>query len=155
MPSEVPVPPRPRVIELSYWLWVGACLLGVITVIVTLRFFGELKAVVLAIVDRQDPLETSATRDKVAGATVATLIGAGALLAVVQMAFAVTMRSGRGWARFALVGLTILGGLYSVAVFDAAPAISRAGILGSGALMVIALVPMFFPGARRWFADRR
>jgi len=147
--------PRPRAVELSYWLWVGACLVGVLTAIVTLRFFGELKAVVLAIVDRQDPLETSATQEKVAGATVATLIGAGALLAVVQMAFAVTMRTGRGWARFALVGLTILGVLYSVAVFDAAPAVSRAGILGSGALMVIALLPMFLPGARRWFADRR
>ena len=148
------MPLRPRVIEFSYWLWVGACLVTMITAIVTLRSFEELKAMILAIVERQYPAETAVTREKVAAATVATVIGAGVLIAVVQLAFGLVMRSGRGWARFVLAGLTILGGLYSVAVFDTAPTISRAGILGSAALVVIALVLMFLPPARKWFADQ-
>jgi hypothetical protein len=148
-------PARPQVIDVSYWLWVAACLAGLITAGVTLRYFSELRGVVLAIVEHQYPLETSATREKAAVTTVATLIGAGALIAVVQLVLAVTMRSGRGWARFMLIGLTILGALYSVAVFSAAPTISQVGMLAGTALMVIAWVPMFLPGTRAWFAHRR
>jgi hypothetical protein len=155
MPSELPTPPRPKLIDLSFWLWLGAGVVGVITAIVTLRHFGELKAVVLAIVEQQYPLETSATREKVAGATVATLIGAGALITLLQATLALTMRSGRGWARLPLIGLTILGALYSVKVFAEAPPITQAGLLGTVALTVIASAPMFLPANRPWFAHRR
>lgn len=155
MPSELPAPPRPRLIDLSYWLWLAAGVVGIITAIATLRYFGELKAVVLAIVEQQYPLETPPTREKVAGAAVATLIGAGALIALVQMTLAVTMRSGRGWARFALIGFTVCGALYGVAVFGASPSITRAGLLATAALIVIASAPMFLPGNRSWFAHRR
>ena len=126
-----------------------------ITVVVTLRSFGDLKALVLAIVEHQYPLETPTTREKVARAAVATLIGAGALIVLVQLAFAFMMRSGRGWARFTLVGFTILAALYSYVVFDTASTIYRAGMLASTALMVIAWVPMFLPDTRTWFANRR
>lgn len=155
MPSEHPTAPRPRVIDLSYWLWFGACVIGMITTVATLRYFGELQALVLAIVEQQYPLETAATREKAAWATVATLIGAGALIPLVQLMLALAMRSGRGWARFALVGLTVLGALYGVAVFGAAPTISRAGLLASITVMVIASVPMLLPATRPWFAHRR
>ncbi|MGH3821505.1 MAG: hypothetical protein ACRDRA_01460 [Pseudonocardiaceae bacterium] len=155
MPSELPAPPRPRLIDLSYWLWFGACVVGVITAIATLRYFGELKALVLLTLEREHPLETLATRERVAMATVATLIGAGALIALVQTTLAFTMRSGRGWARFPLVGLTLLSALYSVKVFGEAPPITQAGLLASTALMVIASVPTCLPGTRTWFAHRR
>lgn len=154
MPSELPAPPRPRLIDVSCWLWLGAGVVGVITTIATLRYFGELKTLVLTIIEQRYPLETPATREKVAGATVATLIGAGALIALLQTTLALTMRSGRGWARFALVGLTILGALYSVRVFGTAPPVIRAGLLSAVALMVIASTPMFLPGNRPWFAHR-
>ncbi len=155
MPSEHPAAARPRVVDVSYWLWFGACVIGMITTVATLRHFSELQTLVLAIVDQQYPLETPATREKAAWATVATLIGAGALIALVQLMLAVAMRSGRGWARYALVGLTVLGALYGVAVLDAAPTISRAGLLASISAMVIASVPMFLPATRPWFAHRR
>jgi hypothetical protein len=151
--SEIPV--RPRVIDVSFWLWVGACLIGLITALVTLRYFAELRTMILVIVEQQFPKETPATRDEAAIATVATLIGAGALIVLVQLALAVAMRAGRSWARFALVGLGLLGTLYSVAVFGSAPLISRIGLLASTALMVSAMVPMFLVGARTWFAHQR
>jgi hypothetical protein len=151
--SELPV--RPRAVHVSFWLWLGACLIGLITALVTLRYFGELRATILAIVDRQFPQETPATRDKAATATLVTLIGAGAVIILIQMALAVAMRSGRSWTRFSLVGLSLLGGLYSVAVFGSAPLICRVGLIASVALMVSAVVPMFGPGARGWFAQQR
>jgi uncharacterized membrane protein len=155
MPSEQPAPARPRAVDLSYWLWFGACVFGMITTVATLRYFGELQTIVLTIIEQQYPLETAVTREKAAWATVATLIGAGALIILVQLLLALAMRSGRGWARFTLVGFTVLGALYGVVVLGAAPTISRAGLLASIAMMVIASVPMFLPATRPWFARRR
>ncbi len=155
MSSELAALPRPRVIDVSYWLWLGACLVGVITAAVALRYFGELQAAVLSIVERQFPRETPAMREQVATATLATLIGAGVLVVLAQLAFAIAMHAGRGWARFALVLLTLLGALYSVAASATAPTMTRAGLLTTTVLMVIAMVPMFLPGARTWFAQQR
>jgi hypothetical protein len=155
MPSELAARPRPRAIDVSYWLWLGACLVGVITAAATLRYFGELQAAVLSIVERQFPGETPATREEVATAALATLIGSGVLVILAQTAFAMAMHSGRGWARFALILPTLLGALYSVAMFGTAPTMTKAGLLTTTALMVIATVPMFLPGTRAWFAQRR
>ncbi|MDQ3761842.1 MAG: hypothetical protein M3460_09110 [Actinomycetota bacterium] len=155
MPSETAALPRPRVIELSYWLWLGACLVGVITAAATLPYFGELQAAVLLMVEQQFPHETPATREEVATVTVTTLMGAGVAIILVQLAFAITMHSGRGWARFVLVLLTLLGMLYNVAVFATAPTVSQVGLLTSTVLMVIAVVLMLRPDARTWFAQRR
>lgn len=149
------IPPRPRVIDVAYWLWFAACVVGMISAVATMRYFSELHATVLSIVSRQFPQETPGTRDRAATGTVATLIGTGVVIVAVQMALAVAMRSGRGWARFALVGLTVIGAVYGGSVFGSAPTICRVGLLTGIALMVVAVVPMFLPGARRWFAQRR
>ncbi len=84
-----------------------------------------------------------------------TLIGAGVLVVLAQMTFAIAMRSGRGWARYVLVVLTLIGTLYSIAVFGPAPMVTKGGLLATTALMVIAVVPIFLFGARTWFAQRR
>jgi hypothetical protein len=151
MPSEVAVRTRPRVVDVSYWTWLGACLVGVITAAATLRYYGDLQAAVLSMVDRQFPGETPAMREEVATATLAILIGGGVALILVQMALALVMRSGRGWARFALLAPALVGGLYSVAVFGTAPMATRAGLLTTTALMLIATILMFLPNARPWF----
>ncbi|MDQ4103293.1 MAG: hypothetical protein M3186_06145 [Actinomycetota bacterium] len=154
-PSALAERPRPGIIDVSYWLWIGACLVGVITAAATLRYFGELQATVLPVVEQQFPNETPATREQVATATVATLIGAGVALMLAQMILAIAMRSGRGWTRFALVGLTLCGALYTVAVAGAVPITTNTGILTTIALMLIATVPMFLPPARAWFEHHR
>jgi hypothetical protein len=155
MPSELAARPRPRAIDGSYWLWLTACLVGVITAAATLRYFGELQAAILSIVEQQFPLETPGTHENVATATLAILIGAGVVVVLVQMAFAMAMHSGRGWARFALILPALLVALYSVAVFGIAPTMTKAGLLTTAAMMVSAAVPMFLPGARAWFAQQR
>ncbi|MGQ0777694.1 MAG: hypothetical protein ACT4NY_25345 [Pseudonocardiales bacterium] len=154
-PSQLAVQPRPRVIDVSYWLWLGACLVGVITVAATLIYFGELQADMLSLVEQQFPDETPQTRDQVATTAVAVLIGAGVLIVLVQMTLAIVLHSGRGWARFALVVVGLLGALYGVVVVGGAPVVTKAGLLATVVLMVIAVVLMFLPGARTWFAQRR
>ncbi len=156
MPSELAARPRPRAIDVSYWLWLAACLVGVITAAATLRYFGELQAAILSIVEQQFPRETPGTRENVATATLAVLIGAGVVVVLVQMASAMAMHSGRGWARFALILPALLCALYSIAlVFSTAPTMTKAGLLTTTALMIFAVVPMFLPGARAWFAQQR
>ncbi len=155
MPSELAALPRPRIIDLSYWLWLVACLVGVITAAATLRYFGDLQDAMFSIVERQFPDEARATNAEVATAAVAILIGAGVLVILVQMAMAMAMHSGRGWARFALILPALLGVLYSITVFGTAPAMTKVGLLAATVLMVIAVIPMFLPGARAWFAQRR
>ncbi|MGH3944594.1 MAG: hypothetical protein ACRDSI_06060, partial [Pseudonocardiaceae bacterium] len=142
-------------IDVSYWVWLAACLVGVITAAATLRYFGELQAAILSIVEQQFPGETPGTRENVATATLAILIGAGVVVVLVQMAFAMAMHSGRGWARFVLIGPALLVALYSVAILGTAPMMTQAGLLTTTVLMVIAVVPMFLPGARAWFAQQR
>lgn len=128
--------------------------MGVLTAAATAVYFGELQAEMLQIVERDFPLETPTTRSEVATAAVATLIGAGVLLVLAQMIFAIVMHSGRGWARYVLVLLTLLGALYSITVFGAAPMVTKVGLLAITALMITAVVPMFLrTGA--WFAQQR
>ncbi|MGH3873179.1 MAG: hypothetical protein ACRDSR_17000 [Pseudonocardiaceae bacterium] len=155
LPSEVGAHPRPRAVDVSYWLWLAACLVGVITAAVTLPYFGQFQDAVLSIVEQRFPGETPATRENTAVATVATLIGAGVALILAQMALAMAMHSGRGWARFALVLPAALSTLYSAAVFVNAPTMTRAGLLATIVLMIVATVPMFLPGSRAWFAQQR
>ncbi|MGH3914502.1 MAG: hypothetical protein ACRDTC_14020 [Pseudonocardiaceae bacterium] len=152
-PSQLSVQPRPRVVDVSYWLWLAACLMGVITVAATLIYFSELQAGMLSMIEQRFPSETPATREQVATAAVAILIGAGVLVVLVQMTLAILLHSGRGWARFALVVFGILGTGYGVVVVGAAPVVTKAGLGATVGLMVLAGVLMFLPRARTWFAQ--
>lgn len=154
-PSETAAQPRPHVIDVSYWLWLGACLVGVITAAAALVSFGQLEADMLALVEREFPGEAPATREEVATAAVAIVIGAWVLLVLAQTAFAIVMHSGRGWARFVLVLLALVGALYGAVILGAAPAVAKAGLLANTVLLVIAALLMFFPAVRPWFAQRR
>lgn len=154
-PSQIAAQPRPRVVDVSYWLWLGACLVGMITVTATLVYFSRLQADMLSIVDQQFPQEMPETREQVATAAVAILIGTGVLIVLVQMTLAIVLRSGRGWARFALVVFGLLGAVYGAAAVGATPMVTKAGLLATIALMLIATVLMFLPPARSWFAQCR
>jgi hypothetical protein len=155
MPSELAALPRPRIIDFSYWLWLLACLVGVITAAATLRYFDDLHDALMSIAERQFPGEARATYAEVATATLATLIGAGVVVILVQMALAMAMHSGRGWARFALIVPAGLGVIYSLAVFGTAPAMTKAGLVATTVLVIVAVIPMFLPHARAWFEQRR
>lgn len=154
-PSQTAMLARPRVIGVSYWLWLAACLLGVITVAVTLSYFDQLQADIVSMVEREFPNETPAKREEVATAAVAIVIGAGVLIVLAQTAFAVGMHSGRGWTRYPLILLTLIGVAYNVILIGAVPTVTQAGLLAGTALMVIAVVLMFLPHTRAWFAQRQ
>ena len=69
-PSEMAARPRPRVVDVSYCLWLGAFLVGAITATVTLMYFSQLRAAMLSIVEQEFPREAPATRNEVATAAV-------------------------------------------------------------------------------------
>ncbi len=147
--------PRPLALGVSSWLWLGACLLAVITAAAALFSFDQLHAEMLSIVEQQFPAESPGTRDQVTTAALAVLVGTGVLIALVQMVLALVLSSGRGWARPVLVLLAVLGALYGVSVFGVAPVVARAGLLVTGAVMLIAMVLMFAPGTRPWLGQQR
>ena len=153
-PSETTTLARPRVVRVSYGLWLAACLLGVITAAATLNYFDQLQADLLSLVEQEFPNEAPAKRDEVATAAVAILIGAGVLIFVVQTAFAVAMHSGRGWTRYPLVLFTFAGVAYNIVVVGAVPTVTQVGLPASTALMVIAMVLMFVPPTQAWFTQR-
>lgn len=153
-PWQATAPPRPRGIAVSCGVWLGACVLGMITVAVTLIQFDRLQVDMLSVVARRFPNESLATRDSVATAAVSVLIAVGVLVILLQLGLAIAMRSGRGWTRFALVLFALVGIGYTVAIFSAVPEVTRAGLLVTSALMVVATVPMFLRDAQKWFAYR-
>jgi hypothetical protein len=153
-PSEATVRPRPRGLDVSYGLWLVACVLGVITAAATLIYFSQLQNDILSLVERQFPDENPVTRDSVATAAVSLFIGSGVVIVLIQLGLAIAMRSGRGWTRFPLAFFTFLGVLYTAVMFDPAPDITKVGLAVTILLMLAATVPMFLRSARDWFEHR-
>lgn len=154
-PSQATERARPQVITVSYWLWLTACLAGVVTAAVTLSYFDQLHTAMLSIVDQQFPDKVPAKRDEVATAALGIVVGAGVLVILLQVAFAVAMHSGRGWTRFPLVLLTLVLVPYNIVVVGIVPTITKAGLPATTALMLFAVVLMFLPGTQAWFAQEQ
>ncbi len=150
-PSALPIR-RPRAITVSWALWLAAALLYLVAVALPLLGIGDFQGDVLAIVERDYPNETAATRGRVVVLTSAVLIGGGMLLALLEAGFAAAMRSGRGWARGVLVLLLAPQLLHAwVLVGVASPASIGCVAIGT-ALALAAAAAMFSPGMGGWLA---
>jgi len=147
-------PPRPRAVAVSYWCWLTACLVGTTTAAVTVLSFDQLQAGLLTMVEREFPNEATATRDEVATAALAILIGFGVTVVLAQMMVAILMHAGRRGARPALVLLAVIGGVYVVGVLGAVPLATKVGLLITAGLMAVAAILMFVPGVGRWFTGK-
>ena len=121
----------------------------------SLRYFDEYKAVLLAITQRDYPTETAATQEQVATAAVGVLIGVGVLVVVLQMIFSLAMRSGRNWARFVLVLIGGVGLFYAFLVVRSVSFDIKIGIAAAADLAVVGVLTMFMPGAGEWFKRDR
>lgn len=146
---------RPKEVEISFWLWIGTIVLGLIGSLPILIQFDELRAQAINQALAQDPtLDRSAIESITTGALV---VGAviGLLLVIAQIIFVFLMRGGRNWARIVLAvlgGLAVLAALIGVA--------GTTGAMGAGSLLQLllqvgAIVTMFLPAANAWFRPRR
>jgi hypothetical protein len=153
-PAAPPRGPRPRVVEISFWLWVVYLALTAIGVLVA---FTQLDGVQAEVVNRlaEDPsLDRALIERVVTGVFVGVLV---TILVFVVAAFilALLMRGGRNWARIVLAvlgGLAVLLGLFGLAG-NAGP------VLGAGLLPLLLLIgaiaTMFSSAANTWFRPRR
>lgn len=152
----------PGVVAASFWVWVSATLVALLTAAITLTQFDRMHATLVHIARQHNKAAESGALDQAATVSIAVLISAGVLLVLLQLALAAAMRPGRNWARVMLVVLAVVGAFYSLlllsgvnttALGSIAP-LARAGLLLHIALGCVAVVLMFFPGAQPWFRRR-
>lgn len=145
--------PRPKAVEVSFWLWITYLVLSAIGSLVELTQIDRIKAEAISGVLAQDPTLDRAMVERLAtGALVAGLVIA-LVLVVVEFVCAYFMRQGRNWAR---IVLTVLGG---IGVLFALISLMRGAGLGSSiiqlALLSAAIATMYVPTANPWFQLRR
>ncbi|MGQ0716171.1 MAG: hypothetical protein ACT4NP_02440 [Pseudonocardiales bacterium] len=141
---------RPRVVEISFWLWIATVFLGVLGVVVMYIQIDLLRAELVNSLLAQDPTVDRSTVERFAtvGSVVAIVIGL--LLVGAQLLLVFLMRGGRNWAR---IVLAVLGGLIVLFGVIGFAASSASGLLQL-LLLVGAIVTMFLPTANAWFRPR-
>ena len=153
-PSAVEVP-RPPVLTLSSVLWTAAAVALLVGVLLPVLGVGDLWADVAAVVQRDFPNESPATRDRAVAVVSAALVGSGVLLALMTGGAAAALRSGRRGARVLLALLLPVVAVHALLVLSVAPVLS-AVLLGVGvALGLVAGVLMFLPDATKWLVQPR
>ncbi len=152
----------PGVVIASFWVWAIATLAALLTAVITLTQFDRMHTALVHVARQHNKAAESAALDRAATVSIAVLISAGVLLALLQLALAAAMRSGRNWARIMLVVLVVASAFYCLLLFSgvnttALGSIStwaRAGLLLYIGLGCVAIVLMFFRGAQPWFRRR-
>ncbi|BDZ46521.1 hypothetical protein [Naasia aerilata] len=141
---------RPKQVEIAFWLFLGAALVSLISLIVSVATFPAVRDTALKQIDAQgnsDVLDPS-TID----AIVTTSFVVGIVFAVLWIAlyvlFAIFVRKGHGWARWVFVALSALSlfgilGQYGLGALQAA-------LLIAGTLLT--LIPV---ASRQFFAAAR
>ncbi len=146
---------RPKEVEISFWLWIGALVLGVVGAAIAYPQFDQIRANTIDQALAQDPtLDRSSFESIITGAFVAGVV-IWLLFVVAEFVFVFLMRGGRNWARIVLAvlgGLFVLVGLFGLVV--SAEATSVTGLLQL-LLLIGAIVTMFLPAANAWFEPRR
>ncbi|MGH3854306.1 MAG: hypothetical protein ACRDR6_12600 [Pseudonocardiaceae bacterium] len=143
--------PRPREVEISFWLWIATFVLGVVGAITMYSQINQIRAEAISRVLAQNPAADQSTIES--ATTTALVVGVvlGLLVVVAEIVFVFLMRGGRNWARIVLAvfgGLGVLFGLLGLAVNSGAGSVT--GLLQL-LLLIGALVTMFLPAANVWF----
>lgn len=142
---------RPATVQIAFWLYIATALIGFVSLLTSLASFESVRQEALRQIEAQGQLEGSGIDPAVLEGTIvasfAVGIVIGVLFLVLWVLFAIFLRRGFGWARWVLLGLTILGifGLLSTNLLS---------ILGA-LLPVAATVLAFLPQSVAWYRDVR
>lgn len=147
--------PRPRIVEISFWIWIINLALGGIAILVALTQIDRLRVEAINSAVASDPtLDRSMIESVATGVLIATVV-VGLLCVAVGFVLVFLMRGGRNWARIVLAvlgGLIVLFGLFGLTnATGPALAISVVQLL----LLVTAIATMFGRAANAWFRPRR
>ncbi|MGH3916438.1 MAG: hypothetical protein ACRDTC_23965 [Pseudonocardiaceae bacterium] len=153
-PREVK-PTRPKEVTISFWLWAGNALIGLVVIVVVISQYDTIRDVVLdgarEAAQRQGGIVDERQLDVITTAVIVVFAVVFLAVSTAQLLFAVFMRNGRNWAR---IVLTVLGGLLLLVQL-----LSLTGTAGgelaltalSTAVLVAAIITMYLPAANPWF----
>lgn len=150
---------RPRAVNVSFWCWFAGSLLVAATVAVVSTRTAPMHAEFARLAIAGDPEASTATIERVAGASVLGVVSTGAILGVLGLILAGLMRAGRNWARVILVVIALIVMAYTAfcAMSLTEPMLGDRGALVSAGLLVYTatilagVVGMFLPGSKAWF----
>jgi len=165
------VPPRPAVVEASFWLYLAGAALSLIGTVIAISAFGALRNEAIQQAQReleaqgQGDVLPEGTFEAIIDATFGVGIALGLLLLAVYVVFAFLVRRGHNWARITLtvlVGLAVLFTLLGLALSALpVPASARTSVETPGAstvlsllqqvCVVVATVLAWLPAANAWF----
>jgi hypothetical protein len=154
-PPSAECTPRPAVLTASGLLWGGAAVALLAAVLLPLLGVGDLWGDVTAVVARDFPNESPATRDRAVAAFTAGLVGGGVLLALLAGGAAAALRSGRPGARILLALLFPLMVVHGLVMIGVATPLSTALLGAEVALALMGGVLMFLPGTTAWLTQPR
>lgn len=150
--------PRPKEVELSFWLWVTSFVIGLIGLSLFVGQYDTIRDTALEEA-RREAQRQGGSLDIAQIETVTTVflvIGViiGLVFSLVQLLLAFFMRKGRNWARIVLAvigGISLLFGLLSLTgIAGGQLALTVVSLI----VLIGAIVTMFLPGANPWFRPR-
>lgn len=160
-PSGYPVPelaaraPRPRAVEISFWLWIVNLTLGAIGSVVALAQIDRVRTEAINKAIAENPTMDRSTISSVATGVLIGSVAVGLFFIAVGLLLVLLMRGGRNWARIVLAvlgALSVLFGLIGLAN-NTGPMLAAAVV--QLLLVVGAIATMFMPAATAWFCPGR
>jgi hypothetical protein len=139
------------VVRIAVWLWITAAVVQLASSVLALTEAQELLADLTAEVAQGFPAETAATRERVAVAVLALLLGAGSLMALLELGCVIALNRGKRWARNVLVLLAGVVVVHAVIAVGGLRSVFLVGLVVASGIAVVAVVVSFLPAARVWF----
>lgn len=133
------------------WLWTVAVVVQLAGSALALTEAQELLADLTAEVAQGFPAEAAATREQVAVAVLALLLGAGVLLALLELGFVIALNRGKRWARNVLLLLAGVAVVHAVIAVGGLRSTFLVGLVVASGIAVLAVIASFLPAARAWF----
>ncbi|MDQ4103824.1 MAG: hypothetical protein M3186_08995 [Actinomycetota bacterium] len=145
--------PRPRTVEISFWLWIVILTFSGIGILITLTQLDQLRAQVIDTALAQDPTQDRSMIESVMTGALTVGVVFALVFVAAGFAFAFFMRKGRNWARMLLAvpgGLIVL--LWLIGLTQGAGPTPALGVsLVQLLLVVAAIATMFGAEANVWF----
>ena len=145
-----PRAPRPKGLEISFWLWITYLTIGASNAVIGFIQRDRNRAEAINVVVAQYPGMERAMIESLATGVVLGMVVLGLLFAVAGLSLALLMRGGRNWARIALPVLGCLSILVMIG-----PVGTDLQALFQLLLLVGAIVMMFQRPVNEWFRPRR
>jgi hypothetical protein len=153
VPPAPPRGPRPRSVEISFWLWVGYLALSALGVLGAFTQLDQIRAEMIKVITENPSLDPAVIDRLTTGFFVGVLVVM-VVFIVVAFTLALLMRAGRNGARIALAVLGALALLlWLLGLAGSGGSVLRAGLLQL-LLLVAAMATMFGSAANSWFRPR-